>query len=685
MITVPSPEKMARRFSFVDSGVVPAAALFVVAVLLSVFPVASEDIWWHLRAGEFILKHRALPSPELLVYTTPPGTAWHDVQWLFQVIAASLYSLGSWNALIALRATLVGILALIAWFWLRDRQAGAVVSCATVCLTLLGIRYRIFDRPELFSYPLFAAMLWVLDRGSSRQTRFAPAAIAIQFAWANLHTSCVLGIAAGAAFAANQWILSHKPARTRKSPAKTARPFLETPFVLLGALVGVSLLNPVGWHMLTYGLAEGRRSYISEFQMTGPAFFLSASGVCILIAAVAWRELRKPNQYWLGCLTLFCLVLTVRVNRFYPYLGITVIPLVATGLEDIQKWVAPRISNRRVRSAILSAGLLLLLATAAAFTILTENKPPLRLGADDSNFPVGAADFVLRENIRGRLFNTFTPGGYLAWRLCPERKVFIFNETALNGRLLDRMVGLRTDGDWKRLFEEFDATYAIIPCDYTAATTTLGSLVHRWPQWKLVFWDDQAMVFVKDLPQYHELIGRRASSILPDLLPYRNNRRANLKMALPTSTTSTRWMAAGAELQRALEDSKRHFRAALALGAWHDTQTRATSASLTAYQQAEELDPESPELLSRMGQWYFANAQPDMGTTYLEKAIRFSASKADAMFNLALAQYKAGLFAEAEETLNRVTKIAPSHQGAPRLRSRVKQDATKKASDRERN
>ena len=86
-----------------------------------------------------------------------------------------------------------------------------------------------------------------------------------------------------------------------------------------------------------------------------------------------------------------------------------------------------------------------------------------------------------------------------------------------------------------------------------------------------------------------------------------------------------------------------------------------------------------------MGQWYFANAQPDMGTTYLEKAIRFSASKADAMFNLALAQYKAGLFAEAEETLNRVTKIAPGHQGAPRLRSRVKQDATKKASDRERN
>jgi hypothetical protein len=39
--------------------------------------------------------------------------------------------------------------------------------------------------------------------------------------------------------------------------------------------------------------------------------------------------------------------------------------------------------------------------------------------------PVGAADFLQKHHIQGRLFNTYSQGGYLIWRLWPQLQVFV--------------------------------------------------------------------------------------------------------------------------------------------------------------------------------------------------------------------------------------------------------------------
>jgi hypothetical protein len=79
-----------------------------------------------------------------------------------------------------------------------------------------------------------------------------------------------------------------------------------------------------------------------------------------------------------------------------------------------------------------------------------NNLESLRSGVKIDNYlcPVKAADFIISNNIRGNMYNVYKWGGYLIWRLAPERKVFIdprdiFEETARESTLMDRAVQMR--------------------------------------------------------------------------------------------------------------------------------------------------------------------------------------------------------------------------------------------------
>jgi Tfp pilus assembly protein PilF len=93
--------------------------------------------------------------------------------------------------------------------------------------------------------------------------------------------------------------------------------------------------------------------------------------------------------------------------------------------------------------------------------------------------------------------------------------------------------------------------------------------------------------------------------------------------------------------------------------------------ALQAYERALELDPAIPELLSRMGQWHLRNGSPDQGIQYFEQAVKLSNSWRDAMYNLAVAQAKAGRTAEATVTLDKILRKDPSFARAVQLRTKL--------------
>src|SRR3982750_3668913 len=72
------------RRPFVFGAVVAGAALVALG------PIADGDIYWHLPAGNEILRSGALLRTDPFTVSAA-GRAWVDVHWLFQVAVALIH------------------------------------------------------------------------------------------------------------------------------------------------------------------------------------------------------------------------------------------------------------------------------------------------------------------------------------------------------------------------------------------------------------------------------------------------------------------------------------------------------------------------------------------------------------------------------------------------------------------
>lgn len=504
----------------------------------------------------------------------------------------------------------------------------------------------------------------------TRNLPFLPLLL-IQFFWANWHSSCPLGVFAGIVFAATELFMSRLRA-SRKSPTVPipAGQLLLLPF----ALAAVSLLNPNGWVPLVYGLIESRRWYVLEFQPPNWQTIIGALGLAFLTALLGYRTLFRANRIFWPIIVGAFMIQSTRMNRFIPYLLISLAPLMAAGIT--KTWNLVRARGLLLRAPAIMGGTAIAALAAVASFSQYEDKPLWTFGADESRFPAGAVDFVLRENLTGRLYNEFNAGGYVTWRLAPDRKVFVYGETSINGPVLDRIYACAEIPDYRKMFDDYDANIAILSCAQGKLIRQNGITLPRiileyWKDWKLVFWDDTGMVFVKDLPQYHDLIARRTCLVNPESIPFKNNPVVNIVAMGKLGRDAEKWPKAEAELQRAITDSTRHFRAALALGIGRLASGSNPTGAMEAFRIAESLHPDNPELLQYMAEWSEREGKFDDAISYLNRAIAADPNSAESYYALAKAQFETGKPDLALKSLDHALEINPNHGPAARARQSI--------------
>ena len=666
-----------RRYAF------PALCILVLAaaLLFSVFPVASEDIWWHLKLGELILSNHAFSTPDQLVHTVPSGTRFHDTQWLFQLLAYTAFKLAAWNGVVAFRTLQTIALAALLLAWLRKRGTAILPMAATALFTLLLITPRINDRPELISFLAMGAQLWLLDAHLRGRRLLWPAYLAVQLIWGNCHSSVVLGIALPLVFGVVLWLQSVRKHATAGEDRATAFRLVR----LAVAAAAISLCNPSGWIVLTYGFTESAKSVILEF---GPpwksALFAEGIDAMALAAYGAWR-FAAPRQRWPWVVWgAICAIEYLRMVRFLPYAALSWVPLLASGFSSVLHFAKSISVNSRplavpkskAVAVVLQLLCVLILALVAVHTLyaLSLNRRYGNAGVDFSAWPVGAADYVLQNQVPGKIFNGFNEGGYLVWRFAPARQVFMFNETRLNAGTLKQGEEIHTPQGFRDFLDQYGVTYAIVT--YTVGSKKLGPLTswaevfRKFNDWVPVFWDDTAMVWLKDIPQNHALIARDRCVVNPESIPSRNNARTDLREFMELKTEPATWQSVRPECER-LENTPRHFKASFALGLWNDAAGTTPTLARDAYERALALDPAIPELLSRLGQWHLKWGTPAEAIDCFQMAVACATSWPDAMFNLAVAQKKVGQTAQARVTLDAILQKQPQHQRAAKMKSKL--------------
>jgi hypothetical protein len=114
---------------------------------------------------------------------------------------------------------------------------------------------------------------------------------------------------------------------------------------------------------------------------------------------------------------------------------------------------------------------------------------------DPRRVPVAAVDFLEKQTDTEPVFSTDAWGGYLIYRMYPERKVVVDDRHDLYGsdRIRDYLILTQAEPGWQKVLKEWQIRTVLLP-----PGSTLANLLRELPQgWHITYEDKVAVVFEK--------------------------------------------------------------------------------------------------------------------------------------------------------------------------------------------
>jgi hypothetical protein len=503
-------------------GAIGLFALLCYLVALSVRPLDANDLFWHLAAGEEILRTGAVPRADPFSFASG-GVEWIDHEWLWQVAAVRVYAVPGDGVLREPAGAGLSLLILLG--------AGIVLSAYAIPLTrllaqgvpagavvLLGLlaaevgRERMMVRPESASLLMLSLLLALLEWRRPGAVRWL-GLVTVGMVWANLHPAVLV---------APLLTLLHGVGNGLETGSGGLRPRALGRVLGEGALVAAgTLVNPYGVHLWGVplrlgGIVRNKTFFNPEWlpppPLRFPLFFLALGLVVAACARILLRRRGAP----LGSLAV-ALLLGALAAWQMRHMGLFAVAFLFAGGTLLRSLVPERAARRVLpaRGLLGAVTITVLLMSVAQFLTTWAAGPSAKL--DPGRFPVEACERIAREAPGVRLYNDVRFGGYLIWRFYPAQQVFIDGRNEVYPELLTRLGRIHTGetpySEWRTLISGLGIGGAIVRYQETRkgviyAPERPGEEPKRgyraWSaylfppsEWALVYFDDSALVFMK--------------------------------------------------------------------------------------------------------------------------------------------------------------------------------------------
>jgi hypothetical protein len=195
METVQATPPSTVRQETVASTLIFAALIFLpVAICLFRGVVDDADVWWHLKAGEWILSEGAFPSSDSFS-SWGAGGPWTAYSWLPELMLVGLTrSFGLAGLIVYTAAVSAGIVAALLAM-IRRLTPNPTLAVGLTLAGILGLILLETPRPWLFSILFFTIELdLLLTAGRSGNRKLLLWLIPLFALWANMHIQFVLGL-----------------------------------------------------------------------------------------------------------------------------------------------------------------------------------------------------------------------------------------------------------------------------------------------------------------------------------------------------------------------------------------------------------------------------------------------------------------------------------------------------------
>jgi hypothetical protein len=498
-------------------GVAAATAAVIGFFVAAVFPRATwplidGDVWWHIRAGEDVLRSGAIPRVDTWSIVGL-GRPWTSQDWLANVVLAIGNDLGPWGQ--TALSLLYGLLT-VAAFWILWRAIGlrvpeigwaSRVTWLSIGLLLagpvMGVRVQVLD------LLMASVVIWICWRFLADPRRRWLALLPVVAAvWANLHAGWVLlFLLAGAVLVgeAVDLLLRRQPAG---APLLGRKHLAELAVALL--ISGAALaINPNGLDLYAYPLETVGITALNRYVMEWfPASIDTLFGqlllgfvlVAVLPALVIGRRTMRTSDALIMLGLTFMAYQAIRFLLITGPIGAAIAAVVlapqisASGpgrrvSRVLDRLATPRFGTLRTVNLTI-IGLLLALGIGVAFLRVS---PPTQEAEIARSMPAGAVRWLEEHEPGERIFNRYEWGGYVGQQR-PDLPIFMDGRADVYGDELLQMyvsiIGVQDDP--QVLLDRYQIDHALFPPD-----TPLAGWFDASPAWERAYADDTAVVWLR--------------------------------------------------------------------------------------------------------------------------------------------------------------------------------------------
>lgn len=532
------------------------ALLLLLAAVFSIAKIYDYDLWWHLKTGEYIWKTFSIPSTDFFSLTTE-GRAWIDVHWLAQLLFFFIEKIAGLTG-IQILTSIVIIAMILILAKLERKKSYTLFVLPLLFIAVYASKDRFLPRPDLFTLFFSALFFFLLYRYKHHGERTIYAVPFLQIIWVNTHGSFVLGPLLVIAFwvgnlfesvlvriqkAKIQDAESSSGSRMHMHNVMKAKSLIL--FITLIATLAASLINPYGARIYSlystyigsfteFLFSSGTQAEAIAIQEWIPtfsgsafkyhhtffAFYISIAVICFISFFINRRRFSASLFFtFLGF--MFLSVFAIRHVSVFSLLAASI---AAVNLSEFISHRSPRSGDSLVRKFRLVDICLLILMHFAfvccydAFSngYYRRHAMPVETGFGVSSFPfpAGAAEFIKKERIPGRIYNNFESGGFLIWALFPDYKVFTdgrYIDPSFNKQYGDAVKDLEK---WEALTDSYGIGTALLKYPATDTPLLIRELSSS-SSWKLVYVDLNSAVFMKDSDGNRDIISSHEIPLPP--------------------------------------------------------------------------------------------------------------------------------------------------------------------------
>jgi hypothetical protein len=476
----------------------------------------DADTGYHIRAGEFILESFSIPRYDMFSFHTPP-IPWTAHEWLSEVIMAVIHGFAGLTGIVIFFSFLIALTYYLLFRIIRAESDNILLAVLIILLVITSSQIHWLARPHIFSLLLMVIWYKILDEYQYRTINRLYLLPIIMLLWVNLHGGFLAGFILLAIFWFGNLLKFYTNSGEEKELA--GRKIRHIGLAIISCLV-MSLINPFGYHILLFPFSLVNNKFLMDrvMEFLSPNFHdpLVFKYFLLLMIAVFAISRKRLNSIELLLVILFTNMALYAV-RYIPLYAIVVAPILLRQIESLlnetdnqavrffkQRAVGISSIDGRAKGFLwFFAGILIVVAFASSGRI--------KYGFDPKLKPVAAVEFLMKEPINGNMFNDNEFGDYIIYAAWPKYKVFFDGRSDMYGtdilKEYDNICGF--ESGWDSILAKYNISWLVIETN-----SALSRFLLDRNNWKLIYADKVAHIFVKDIPE-HQLIINKYKNVKP--------------------------------------------------------------------------------------------------------------------------------------------------------------------------